>query len=154
MAKTLDMSPITDWLYVGRTPRRRDYRDLQDKGITMVINMRAERPFWPKKQPGLIQDVWVPSLDAPLCFVDQRRLLATAKRAQQVIQNGGKVYVFCRRGRHRSVAMAAAILMLQGYKHDDLTALFAKKRPVADLTAYQVRRALKRFETRLAANTP
>lgn len=147
--KKLDMSQITDWLYVGRTPRYSDYPSLHDKGIDLVINMRIEWPLSLIRPHKLISTKWVPSMDAPIGFVGQKRLLATALQAQAVIRNGGKVYVFCRRGRHRSVAMASAILMLQGYKRDELVALFAKQRAVADLQVYQVRRALDRFNQAL-----
>ena len=107
--------------------------------------MRAEWPSPMIARQQLIQDIWVPSLDLPIGFVGQKRLLATAKQAKQVIDSGGKVYVFCHRGRHRSVAMTSAILLLQGYSLDEIYALFAQQRPVADLKRYQVRRAVHRF---------
>ncbi len=143
--KPLDKSQITDSLYVGRTPRKGDYQALHDLGITLLVNMRAEWPSPLVARQKLIQDVWVPSLDLPIGFVSQKRLLATAQLAKKVIDAGGKVYVFCHKGRHRSVAMASAILMLQGYSLDEVHSLFAMQRPVADLERYQVRRSVRRF---------
>ncbi len=143
--KSLDMSRITDQLYVGRTPRRRDYQTLADVGITLLINMRAEWPSPIFVRQNIMQDIWVPCFDLPLGFVGQKRLLATALLAKQEIERGGKVYVFCHKGRHRSVAMASAVLLLQGYSLAKVQALFVKQRPVSDLKRYQVHRAVSRF---------
>lgn len=143
--RRLDMSKITNDLYVGRTPYGSEYKKLKDLGVDLVINMRAEWPTPLIARQKLIQDVWVPSLDLPIGFVDQSRLKANAKRAKDVIDNGGKVYVFCRKGRHRSVAMASAILLSQGYTLDQIKKLFAKQRPVADLKRYQVNKAVSQF---------
>lgn len=106
--------------------------------------MRAERlPVFRKST--LIPELWLPLVDTPLTPYSLQRLEQGAKAAQAAINNGGKVYVYCHRGRHRSVTMAIAILLLQGISLEKASLLLTAKRPIADLRASQVRHALAKL---------
>jgi protein-tyrosine phosphatase len=144
--RKLDYSKITDSLYVGKTPRGKDYAALKDLGITLVINMRVEWPSPIVSRQKQLPELWLPLIDTRFTPYSQKRLLSGAQAAVEAIEKGGKVYVYCRMGRHRSVAMAAAILIRQGHSPTSLAKLINQQRPVADLQASQVRRAIAGFQ--------
>jgi hypothetical protein len=66
--------------------------------------------------------------------------------ALPVIEDGGRVLVFCEAGRHRSVAMASCILIGLGYPADEAMQLVSTKREVADPYAWHIQRQIRRFE--------
>jgi protein-tyrosine phosphatase len=70
------------------------------------------------------------------------------QEALKEIQSGGKVYTHCAAGRHRSVAMAAAILIAQGLEPEGAISLIKSKRPVADPDAFHIRRRIELFARR------
>jgi len=144
--RSLDFSRITDNLFVGRTPYGKDYEVLKGLGVNLVINMRAEWPSGFISRQRLVQEVWVPSVDNRFVPFNQERLVLAARQAVQEIHNGGKVYVYCRKGRHRSVVMAACILILLGQSTRVLSKLISKQRPIADLHAVQVATAIALFD--------
>jgi len=63
-----------------------------------------------------------------------------------VIQDGESVLIYCRQGRHRSVAMAACILIGMGYSADPAMELISSKREIADPYAWHIQRQIRRFE--------
>jgi protein-tyrosine phosphatase len=67
------------------------------------------------------------------------------RAALQVIGSGGRVYTHCSRGRHRSVAMAAAILIAQGFSPEAAMQLIKERRPEADPGASHIRLRILEF---------
>lgn len=143
--RAFNYSAITENLYIGTTPRGADYQHLKDLGVTMIINMRLEWPPLVMSRQRLFRVVWVPSIDSPYFPISQKRLLTAATKAAKEIKQDGIVYAHCQVGRHRSVIMAAAILILMGYDMQTIKKLVTTRRPVADFTASQVRDALSIF---------
>ena len=144
--RKLDYSELTSNLLIGRTPHRKDYALLQEIGITLVINMRAEWPSTVLSRNKTIAEIWMPSVDNPLIPFNQEKLYTVAKTAVEEIDSGGRVYVYCRKGRHRIVVMVSAILLLQGLSLGETSKLITSKRRIADLEARQVRIAIRKFE--------
>jgi len=68
------------------------------------------------------------------------------KRALLTIEKGDGVLVYCREGRHRSVAMAACILIGLGYTADDAMDLITAKREVADPHAPHIEKQIRKYE--------
>jgi len=66
--------------------------------------------------------------------------------ALPVIQSGGRVLTHCHRGRHRGVAMAAAILIAMGYSADEAMRLLRDRRAIAHPEAWYIRRQIQKFE--------
>jgi protein-tyrosine phosphatase len=66
--------------------------------------------------------------------------------ALPVIQNKGKVLVFCMQGKRRSVAMAAAILIGIGHTGEQAIDLLTTAREVADPRRWYIHRQIKAFE--------
>lgn len=144
--KSLDFSQITDQLYIGVTPKKKDYALLKDIGIRLIINMRAETVL--RKPPVIeeITEIRVPTLDNSLFPIRHTTLVHPVELASETIESGDKVYVFCRKGRHRSIAMGAAILISQGSSLNDSTILLEKQRPVADTGAKHIHNAIVEFD--------
>ena len=110
----MDISQITDDLYVGGQPSAHDVARLNEMGVRLVIAMRAlRRPAEAFAEPPL-QVLWLRTLDSPLTPIPTRTFVRGVEAALDVIRAGGHVFVHCKHGRHRSVAMAAAILIAQG----------------------------------------
>lgn len=142
MRPQFNYSEITDFLLIGSTPELGDYEQLEKLGVKLVINMRAER----KAPSNLIPTLWVPWLDIKFIPINPRLLRRAVVASRQVIQNKGKVYVYCRVGRHRSVVMGSAILIAQGYDAKKSMRLIKKQRPVADPDSKYITKSILNFE--------
>jgi protein tyrosine phosphatase (PTP) superfamily phosphohydrolase (DUF442 family) len=141
----MDFSKITNDLFIGDTPHVDDYDLLREMGIRLVINMRFEkRPAEDLHHPPL-DFLWLPTLDTPGLVIPIRFLIRGVQAALETIQNGGKVYAHCQRGRHRGVAMGASILIALGYDPDQAMELIKEQRPIADPDIFYIRSRILRF---------
>ena len=141
----MDFSRITDELFIGETPRRSDYPGLRDLGVRLVINMRFDyRPVPDPGQPSL-EFLWLRTFDSPLLPIPMRALHHGVAAALETIRAGGKVYSHCMAGRHRSVAMGAAILVALGHDPRAAMELIKARRPIADPYAFHIRSRILRF---------
>jgi protein tyrosine phosphatase (PTP) superfamily phosphohydrolase (DUF442 family) len=140
-----NFSEITEYLYIGVQPAQGHYDQLRDLGVRLVINMRFNRrpAVDPHKEP--IETLWLPSFDSPLLPIPISSLLRGAERAVDVISKGGKVYVHCTYGIHRSVAMGSCILIAMGYSISAAMDLIKERRPVADPYVFYIQRRIRRF---------
>jgi protein tyrosine phosphatase (PTP) superfamily phosphohydrolase (DUF442 family) len=144
----MDFSSITEHLYIGTTPRSDAYQKLRSLGVGLVINMRIERRPYPDPHHKPLPTLWLPTVDSPLVPIPLRLLERGTRAALKTIANEKSVYVHCAAGRHRGVAMGAAILIAQGYSADQAMRLIQKRRPVADPQAWYIRRQILRFAQR------
>lgn len=141
----MDFSKITDNLFIGDTPRKDEYDHLRDLGVRLIINMRFEkRPAQDLHQPPL-NLLWLPTIDSPGLVIPIRFLVRGVHAALATIREGGKVYAHCAKGRHRGVAMGAAILIALGYEPDGAIELIKIRRPTADPDAFYIRSRILRF---------
>jgi dual specificity MAP kinase phosphatase len=141
----MDYSQINDALFIGTTPSRADYDLLRKLGVQLVINMRFLRGHGPARGQPAVEYLRLRTFDNPLLPIPTAALMRGTRRALGVIGRGGKVYVHCSRGRHRSVAMAAAILIAQGMKPEHAMQLLKKKRAVADPGAAHIQARILDF---------
>jgi protein-tyrosine phosphatase len=141
----VDCTQITDTLFVGTMPESADYDALRDLGVQLVINMRFERRLRPDPHDPPLSFLWLPTIDHPLFPIPLRSLRRGADAALDMIQAGGNVYTCCHAGVHRSVAMAAVILIAQGYPADEAMALIKVRRKVADPYVWYIRWRINRF---------
>jgi protein-tyrosine phosphatase len=65
--------------------------------------------------------------------------------ALETIRSGGKVYSHCAKGRHRSVAMGAAILIAQGLSPQEAMRLIKLRRPISDPDIFYIQRRIFQF---------
>jgi protein tyrosine phosphatase (PTP) superfamily phosphohydrolase (DUF442 family) len=144
----MDYSQITDKILVGTTPRGHDFDRLHVLGVRLVINMRFWRGNPPAGDQPLLEYLRLRTFDSPLLPIPMKALLRGTRAALDVISNGGRVYAHCFRGRHRSVAMAAAILIAQGYRPEAAMTLIKAGRPTADPGAFHIRPRIIEFSRR------
>jgi len=142
---SMNFSKITDNLFIGDTPRREEYDFLRDLGVRLVINMRFDRrPVLDPHQPPL-DFLWLRTFDNPVLPIPIRSLMRGVHAALETFREGGKVYTHCARGRHRGVAMGAAILIALGYDPQEAIELIKVQRPIADPDVFYIRRRILRF---------
>ncbi len=141
----LNYSQITDDLFIGTTPRPKDYPLLSGLGVTLVINLRVERPPIPDPRNPPLRTLWLPTLDTPFVPIPVRALKLGVRAALKAMDGGGKVFVHCAGGVHRAPALGAAILIAQGRTPDDAMRLIRERRPLADPYAWYIRRQIMRF---------
>ena len=141
----MDFSKITDNLFIGNTPRKDEYDFLRTLGVRLVINMRFDRrPALDLHHPPL-DFLWLRTFDTPFLPIPIRSLMCGVCAALETIRAGGKVYTHCARGRHRGVAMGAAILIALGYDPDEAIELIKVQRPIADPDVFYIHGRILRF---------
>ena len=141
----MNFDPITPDLFIGTTPAVDDYPRLRDLGVRLVINMRWEHRPRPDPHATSIHLLWLPTFDSPLFPIPIQKLVRGATAALETIRTGGKVYSHCAGGRHRAVAMGAAVLIAQGRAPLDAMTLIAERRSMADPFAFYIRPRILKF---------
>ncbi len=135
------LSQITPQLHVGGQYRQRGWARLAARGITAVINMRAE---FDDRQAGI-----APPRYLYLATVDDHapalaQLEEGAGFIADEIARGGGVYVHCGSGVGRAPTMVAAYLVRSGLTLDEAWARIRQARPFVRPTPVQVAQ-LRRF---------
>ena len=130
----MDVSAITEQLYIAPRPRSRHVAHMQELRIDLVLAMIWFRPARGLMRPPF-RIVRLPTLDNPLAPMPMSLLFRGVAAALPVLDSGGRVLVYCRAGRHRSVAMACCILIARGMTADGAMDLVVERRPVADDSA-------------------
>lgn len=142
--ESVNVSRITENLLVGTTPARADFERLHGMGVRLVINMRL---LWGRPPTGIpLEYLRLRTFDNPLLPIPTQALLRGTHAALQVMQDGGSVFAHCSHGRHRSVAMAAAILIAQGLSPEAAMQLIQERRPQADPGAAHIRGQILEFD--------
>jgi protein-tyrosine phosphatase len=141
----MEFSRITKDLFIGTTPSREDYARLHKLGVQLVINMRFEKRLAPDPHQPPLRFLWLRTIDSPLFPIPIQALRRGVQTALETLHNGGKVYAHCAGGRHRGVAMGAAILIAQGYEPGEAMHLIKQRRSLADPQVFYIRRRILRF---------
>ena len=141
----MDISQITDYLYIASLPGAEDADAIRDLNVGLIINMIFIRPPEVYTRPPF-RLLTLRSFDFVLLPIPLRKLRRGVDAALPVIQNGESVLIYCHRGRHRSVAMGACILIAMGYTADEAMQLLHEQRRVADPYARHIQRQIRKFE--------
>ena len=136
------ISRITGYLYVAPRHAVETPGELQQLNLGLVIDMIATRRP-PRDLP--VPVLWLHTFDLRLLPIPVRTLLRGVEAALPVIGAGRGVLAYCHAGRHRSVAMAAAILIGMGYPAQDAMQLISDRREGADPWASHIQRQIRRF---------
>ena len=141
----MDISQITDYLYIASLPKAEDAQAIQDRNVRLIINMIFIRPPEVYTQPPF-RMLTLRSFDFVLLPIPIHKLEKGVEAALPVIRNGESVLVYCHAGRHRSVAMACCILIAMGSTADEAMQLVRERREVADPHAHHIERQIREFE--------
>lgn len=142
----IDISKITEYLYVGSCMREEHAGELKVLKFGLIISMIGQlKPHEVyRKEP--FNTLWIRTYDTFFTPIPVKKLLLGVNAALPVLEAGGKVLVFCRMGRRRSVAMASAILIARGHTADEAAEMLTAGRPAADPLKWYIRRQIRKFE--------
>jgi len=141
----MDISKITDQLYIAAHPKAEDANAIRDMNVRLILNMIFIRPADVYRNPPF-RMLTLRTFDSIFLPIPIGKLVKGVKAALPVIERGESVLVYCRQGRHRSVAMAAAVLIGQGNSADEAMQLISSKRSKADPYAWHIQRRIRKFE--------
>lgn len=140
------ISQITEYLYVSSKITRRNVSEALALDPRLVISMIVQRrpPRVLGRPPRTL--LWFKTFDLFFLPIPVKTLARGVAAALPVIEDGKRVLVFCEAGRRRSAALAACILVGQGYTGGEAMKLLKSKRPEADPYAWHIQRQIKKFE--------
>jgi hypothetical protein len=142
----IDISKVTDYLYVGSRVGKEHADELKVLNFDLIISMIGQTPPDEVYTRHPFRTLWIKTYDTFLTPIPIKKLLVGVEEASPIIQNEGKVLVFCMEGKRRSVAMAAAILISMGHTGEQAIDLLTTARTVADPRRWYIRRQIKAFE--------
>lgn len=140
----MDISQITDQLYIAAHPQAEDAERVKELNVRLILNMIFIPPAEVYGQPPF-RMVTLRSFDSIFLPIPMYKLVKGVEASIPVIAAGESVLVYCREGRHRSVAMAAAVLIGQGYNAFDAMQLIKTRRAKADPYAWHIKRRIIKF---------
>ena len=141
----MDISQITSQLYIAAHPKAEAVETIRDMNVRLILNMIFFRPADVYRQPPF-QMLTLRTFDSIFLPIPMNKLLRGANAALPVIAQGDSVLVYCREGRHRSVAMAASILIASGHSANEAMQLIATRREKSDPYAWHIQRRIRKFE--------
>ena len=147
------LEQLTDYLYISAFPEEHHVDEIIALNIRLILSMHWIRPSKELNQPPL-RVLWLPTIDSPITPMPIWILRKGVEAALPVIEEGYAVLSHCKAGIHRSVAMAACILIAKGYTADEAMALIKEKRPVADPYAGYIEKRIRKFELYWAKRHP
>jgi len=142
----MDISQITDYLFVGGQPDSAHADELNRLGVRLIISMCGEvrPPVVFEHEP--FQVLWLRTFDTLFTPIPVHKLVEGVRAALPVIERGERVLAHCHYGRHRGVAMGAAILIAKGLTANEAMRLLRERRAVADPKLWYIRRQIQKFE--------
>lgn len=142
----MDISKITDYLYISAELQPAHRSEVDAHHISLIISMIGRR-YPPKlfEQPPY-RLLWLQTFDSILFPIPMKKLAQGVQAALPIIKSGKNILVYCAKGRHRSVAMAAAILIATGHTAHEAMELLRAQRKIADPNAWHISRRIRKFE--------
>ncbi|HEX4965318.1 MAG TPA: dual specificity protein phosphatase [Thermoanaerobaculia bacterium] len=111
------------------SPRIEDWSALEDRGITVVIDLDGDIDTGIPTMPNHILYLYFPIFDEDL--PDLVKLHGVARLGAHLVQNGHKVLSHCGMGFNRSALMAGLILNYLGMEGPEVVGHLRSKRPGA-----------------------
>ncbi len=141
-----DISAITDQLYIAAHPQDGHVDEVRALGVRLIINMIFHRFAKELSQPPFTM-LTFRTFDWDRMPIPVATLRRGVEAALPVLEAGDGVLVYCREGRHRSVAMACCILIGTGLSAESAMDLVMAKRAIADPHAPHIESQIRAFET-------
>ena len=119
-------SEITSTIFVGPQYKNSGLEWMKKHGINACVNMRIE---FDDAEHGLAPEhyLYLPTIDDDAPTMEH--LQEGIAFIQNVIDNGGKVYIHCKGGIGRAPSMAAAYFISTGMSLEEAETLIRKTRP-------------------------
>ena len=140
-----DVSAITPQLFIAARPRTHHVEHIRGLDVQLVLSMIGVTPP-PELALPPFQLIRLPVYDSPLIPIPLSAFRRGVAAALPVLAAGGRVLVYCRAGKHRSVGMTACILIAQGMTADAAMETIVTKRPYAEPHAWHIERRIRAFE--------
>ncbi len=150
----IDISKVTDYLYVGSRVGKEHVDEIKLLKFDLIISMIAQMAPDEIYTLPPFKTLWIRTYDSIFFPIAIKKMAIGVEAALPVIQEKGKVLVFCMQGRRRSVAMAAAILISMGNSAEEAIQLLMKARKVADPRVWYIRWRIRAFERYWRAQHP
>jgi hypothetical protein len=142
----IDISKITDYLYVGSRIGEEHADEIKLLKFDLIISMIAQEKLHDVYLQAPFNSLWIATYDNFLRPISVDKFLKGVNAALPVIEKKGKVLVFCMQGRRRSVAMASAILIALGHTSGEAAELLIKNRSVATPHWWYIKMQIRHFE--------
>ncbi|MFA5859616.1 MAG: hypothetical protein WC955_11205 [Elusimicrobiota bacterium] len=114
--------------------------------FNLIISMIGQMPPDEVYTLPPFKTLWIKTYDTMFTPISIKKLLVGVDAALPVIQNKGRVLVFCMQGKRRSIAMSAAILISMGHTMEEAVNLLTTARAAADPKRWYIRRQIRAFE--------
>jgi protein tyrosine phosphatase (PTP) superfamily phosphohydrolase (DUF442 family) len=140
------ISKITDYLYMGGEPSVEQVNELGNQGVRLIICMIGGRtpPEGFNRHPYRL--LWLQTYDSFLTPIPISVLAHGTQAALSMIKQGGGVFAYCAFGRHRSAAMASAILIANGHSAHEAIELLLSRSTTADPKVLHIYNRIIAFE--------
>ena len=141
----LDYSQITDDIYIGAWPTKYHRDTIISLGVTLIVATILEHADKELNEPPL-RLVHTRAVDfGSRLLYPTGQILKGVEAAVSAINNGHKVLIYCKAGRHRSATMTACVLVGLGHPADEaITIVRAGRDKVHINTAHS--NAIHKFE--------
>jgi len=141
----LDYSQITQNLYIGAWPTKYHRETIMSLEVTLVVATILESVDKELGQPPLtLVHTRGTDIGSRLIY-PMGQLMKGVKPAVAAVQNGGKVMVFCKAGKHRSATMTACVLVGLGHSTAEAIKIVEAGREQADIKETH-RQTIEKFE--------
>jgi protein-tyrosine phosphatase len=141
-----DISKVTDYLSVGSRVGKEHADELKLLNFNLIISMIGQMAPDEIYTLPPFKTLWIKTYDTFITPISINKLLVGVAAALPIIQNKGKVLVFCMQGKRRSIALAAAILISMGHTGEEAINLLTTARKVADPRRWYIRSQIRAFE--------
>ncbi len=142
----IDISKITDYLYVGSRIHKDHYDEIKVHKFGLIISMIGQIAPDEIYMLPPFKTIWIRTYDTFLTPISIKKLIQGVVAALPLIRANEKVLVFCLQGRRRSITMASAILIAMGHTAEEAAELLIKGRKLADPRRWYVRARIHAFE--------
>ena|SRR5688572_6638862 len=119
-------------LAIGHRPKVKALPTLAANGGTHVLTLLSEREGALAIRDAVtvagLVSIWLPLASGDPAEADERAVRAALREVRQVLMSGGRVFVHCSAGIHRTGMIAFALLRSLGIEREDATAILAELR--------------------------
>ncbi len=146
----MDMTWVTERVALGGGIwNARNMEELEQAGVTHVINMQVEFDDRPLAEPRGIRVLWNPTDDDFMPKPPELLKRGVDFALEALDEPGARLYVHCAAGVHRAPMMPLAILCALEWEIEAAMVLIEERRPVVDFAEVYVDSVRRFLESRV-----